>query len=290
MHRREFVTILGASAAAWPLAARAQQSAMRHIGMLGIAEDDPETQSRLAAFRRGLAELGWVEGRNIHIEYRFGASDLNTIRAQAAELVRLAPELILANGTPVVAALRQATTTIPIVFAVVNDPFGQGFISSLARPGGNITGFTFVEFTMIGKWLGLLKEMAPAIERAALMFNPSVSPYFDAYLREFEALPRSITVELRALPVRDAGQIGGAIAGLAGALAGGLIVPPDPFNVVHRAQIIDACERHRIPATHAYRQSGRFSESPRTAGLRGFCRPEIARWHGLERTIRISVF
>ena len=187
MKRREFITLLG-GAAAWPLAARAQQAErMRRIGMLlGIAENDLETQSRIAAFRKGLRDLGWVEGRNVHIDYRFAAGDANRIKAYVAELITLAPDMFLANSTPVVAALRQATTSIPIVFAVVNDPVGQGFISSLAHPGGNITGFTFIEFTMVGKWLEMLKAVSPDMVRAALMFNPNTSftyvhsrPYLD---------------------------------------------------------------------------------------------------------------
>jgi putative ABC transport system substrate-binding protein len=261
MLRRNFITLLGGAIAAAPSLllphpVHAQQAGrLRRIGvLLAIAENDPEAQSRLAALRQGLAELGWTEGRNIHIDYRFGAGDLDRIRTQAAELVRLAPDLILANGTPVMAALRPVTTAIPIVFVVVNDPVGQGFISNLARPGGNITGFTLNEFAMLGKWLGLLKELAPAIERTALMFNPQTAPYYDAYLREFEALPRSLKVELRAAPVRDEGEIDATVAAVARGKAGGLIVPTDTFNVIHREAIIRASQRHRVPAIHGYRQ------------------------------------
>src|SRR5262245_62797946 len=195
--RRKFLAMLG-GAAAWPYAARAQQGdRVRRIGMLlGIAENDLEAQSRIAAFRKGLRDLGWVEGRNVHIDYRFAAGDANRIRAYVAELVTLAPDVFLANSTPVVAALRQATTSIPIVFAVVNDPVGQGFISSLAHPGGNITGFTLIEFPMVGKVLGVPKAVSPDMVRAALMFNPNTSPYYDVYLRSFEAIPRSIAVEV----------------------------------------------------------------------------------------------
>src|SRR5262252_9339351 len=175
IERRKFLaTLLGGAAAAWPLAARTQQSErMRRIGMLlGIAENDLEAQSRIAAFRKGLRDLGWVEGRNVHIDYRFAAGDTNRIKAYVAELVTLAPDVFLANSTPVVAELRQATTSIPIVFAVVNDPVGQGFISSLAHPGGNITGFTFIEFTMVGKWLEMLKAMSPDMVRSRAHVQP----------------------------------------------------------------------------------------------------------------------
>ena len=148
--------------------------------LLGIAENDPEAQSRVKAFQKGLRDLGWVEGRNIRIDYRFAAGDPNRIKEYVAELVKLTPDVIVGNSTPVVAALRQATSTIPIVFAVVNDPVGQGFISSLAHPGGNITGFTFIEFTMIGKWSGLLKEVSPDLSRVTLMFNPDTAPYYES--------------------------------------------------------------------------------------------------------------
>jgi len=224
--RREFITLLG-GAAAWPLAARAQQGErVRRIGMLlGIAENDLEAQSRIAAFRKGLRDLGWVEGRNVHIDYRFAAGDANRIKAYVAELVTLAPDVFLANSTPVVAALRQATTSIPIVFAVVNDPVGQGFISSLAHPGGNITGFTFIEFTMVGKWLEMLKAVSPDMVRAALMFNPNTSPYYDVYLRSFEAIPRSIAVEVTTTPVRNTAEIEEALPKLGRQPGGGLIVP-----------------------------------------------------------------
>ena len=161
MQRREFITLLGGAAAAWPLAARAQQpDRMRRIGvLLGIGENDPESKARLKAFRLGMRDLGWIEGRNVHIEYRFTANNRELIKQYVAELIRLAPDVIVANSTPVIAALRQATSSIPIVFVVVNDPVSQGFISSLAHPGGNITGFTFIEFQLVGKWIELLSDV-----------------------------------------------------------------------------------------------------------------------------------
>src|SRR5262249_41567524 len=174
--RREFITLLG-GAVAWPLAARAQQGErMRRIGLLMGAADDPEGQARVTALKQGLQDLGWTDGRNIQIETRFGGADAGRIRAQAAELVALAPDVLVGQTTPVVRALRQATSSIPIVVAAVNDPVEQGFVSSLAHPGGNITGFMLIDFQMVGKWLEMLKEVAPGVARAALMFNPDTSP------------------------------------------------------------------------------------------------------------------
>jgi ABC-type uncharacterized transport system substrate-binding protein len=255
MRRREFIGAFG-GAAAWPLAARAQQpERVRRIGLLlGIAENDPEGRARVTAFRQGLQELGWVEGRNIRIDSRFAAGDATRIRAYVADLLMLSPDILVANSTPVIAALRQATSSIPIVFAVVNDPVGQGFISSLARPGGNITGFTFIEFEMVGKWLQMLKEIAPAVARAAIMFNPQTAPYYDVYPRSFEAMPRSVAVELAAAPVRDGAEIETVIAKLGREPGGGLIVPPDPFTVVHRETVMRPAELHRLPVVWSYRQ------------------------------------
>ena len=185
MKRREFITLLG-GAAAWPLAARAQQGGrMRRIGVLVGAADDRVGQARVTALKQGFQELGWIEGRNIEIETRFGGGDVSRIRVHAAELVALAPDLIVGQTTPVIRALRQATSSIPIVMAAVNDPVEQGFVSSLAHPGGNITGFSFLDFQMVGKWLEMLKEAAPGVARAVLSV-----PHYYVYLRSFEAEPR----------------------------------------------------------------------------------------------------
>src|ERR1700751_3658227 len=178
MRRREFITLLGGAAAAWPLAARAQQpERMRRIGLLMVV-DDWEGQARVTALKQGLQELGWTEGRNIQIETRFAGVDAGRMRADAAELVALAPDVIVGNTTPVVRALRQATSSIPIIMAAGHDPVEQGLVSSLAHPGGNITGFMFIDFQMVGKWLELLKEAAPGVSRAELMFNPDTSPHY----------------------------------------------------------------------------------------------------------------
>src|SRR5499427_2353157 len=207
MKRREFITLLG-GAAAWPPAVRAQQAErMRRIGLLMGAADDPEGQARVTALKQGLQDLGWTDGRNIQIETRFGGADAGRIRDQAAELVALAPDVLVGQTTPVVRALRQATSSIPIVVATVNDPVEQGFVSSLAHPGGNITGFMFIDFQMVGKWLEMLKEAAPGVSRAVLMFNPDTSPHYYVYLRSFEAMPRSIAVEVAAAPVRNTAEI-----------------------------------------------------------------------------------
>jgi putative tryptophan/tyrosine transport system substrate-binding protein len=254
--RRKFLATLGGAAAAWPRAARAQQpERMRRIGLLqGLAESDPETQARTVAFRQALEALGWIEGRNIHIDYRFAGGDPARVQAYAVELVNAAPDLIVAVSTPAAMALKQATRTIPIVLAVVNDPLGQGFVASLARPGGNITGFANIEFTMVGQGLELLKEMAPSVRRVALIFNPLTAPYYPLFLRELEASPARLPAELAAAPVHDEGEVEAAIATLAREPAGGLIAAGDPFINAHRALIMRLAQHHRLPAIYAFRQ------------------------------------
>jgi ABC-type uncharacterized transport system substrate-binding protein len=255
MRRREVITLLGGTAAAWPLAARAQQPAMRRIGVLMGVADDREGQARVTALKQGLQELGWTDRGNIQIETRFGGADAGRIRAHAAELVALAPDVIVGQTTPVIRALRHATSFIPIVSAAVNDPVEQGFVSSLAHPGGNITGFTFVDFQMVGKWLEMLKEAAPGVSRAVLMFNPDMSPQYYLYLRSFEAMPRSIAAEVTASPVRDTGEVEAAMTKLGREAGGGLIVAPDAFTVVHHQLFIRLAQQHRVPAVYAHRAS-----------------------------------
>src|SRR5262249_30379311 len=205
MRRRDFIKLIGGTAAAWPLAVRAQQKGGKpHIGvLLGLADGHPETRSRVKGFQKGLRDRGWVGGQNIRGDYRFAGSDPNRIREYTAELVRLTPDLIVANSTPVLSALRRATSTIPIVFAVVNDPVGQGFVSSAAHPGGNVTGFSFIEPDLVGKWVTMLKDVAPKIFRANLMFNPATAPYYDLYLRSIEAVPQTTKVDVTALAARQ---------------------------------------------------------------------------------------
>jgi putative ABC transport system substrate-binding protein len=254
IERREFLAALGGAAAAWPLAARAQQGErVRRIGLLMGAADDREGQARVTVLKQGLQELGWTDGGNIQIETRFGGADAGRIRAHAAELVALAPDVIVGQTTPVIRALRQATSSIPIVMVPVNDPVEQGFVSSLAHPGGNITGFMFIDFQMVGKWLEMLKEVAPAVSRAVLMFNPDTSPHYYVYLRSFEALPRSIAVEVAAAPVRNTAELEEAFANLGRDPGGGLIVPPDAFTIVHYELFIRLAQQHRLPAVYSFR-------------------------------------
>jgi putative ABC transport system substrate-binding protein len=256
MRRRDFISFLGSAAIAWPLGAHAQQvERMRRIGFLhGLVENDPEAQARIKAFRHGLEALGWSEGRNIQVDYRFARGDAALARTSAEELVSLAPDLLVGLSTPVTAALKQATRTIPIIFAVVTDPVGQGFIASLARPGGNVTGFTFIDYAMVGKWLEILKEIAPNVKRAAVLFNPETSPYYPGFLRELGSVPATLAVELTAAPVRDESEIEEAVTTLARAPGGGLIAASDPFITARRALIITLAQRHRLPAVYYFRQ------------------------------------
>ena len=255
IRRRELIAALG-GAAAWPLAAHAQQAErMRRVVFLhALAEHDPQVQARIAAFRQGLETLGWIENRNVHIEHRYSAGDLAQMQAHTAELVSSAPDLIVASSTPVIAALKHATRTTPIVFALLNDPVGQGFVASLSRPGGNITGFTFIDFPLIGKWLEMLKEIAPTVRRVALMFNPQTAPYYPVFLRELGAAAASLATEISAKPVRDSAEIDAAITVLAQEPGGGLICSADPFINTHRSLIMALAERHRFPAIYGIRQ------------------------------------
>jgi putative tryptophan/tyrosine transport system substrate-binding protein len=269
--RREFIAGLG-GAAAWPLAARAQlPNRMRRVGCLhGFAGDDPVAQARVAVFREGLAQLGWRE-RNVRIELWFAGSDADQMQAYAAELVGSAPDVIVANSTPVLAALKQATGTIPIVFSVVSDPAGQSFVASLGRPGGNITGFSFIDFLMLGKWLEMLKEIAPSVKRTTLVFNPQAAPYYPAFLRDFKAAAATLAAELSAMPVRDEAEIEAVVSAFAREPGCGLIVAPDPFMSTHRAMVIALAERHRLPAFYGARHfvtdGGLISYGPDTLDI-----------------------
>src|SRR5215831_5630648 len=202
MTRREFITLLGGAAAAWPLAAHAEQSGMRRIGVLmGSAENDSEAQAWVAAFREALQKLGWTEGRNIRIDTRWASADVEAMQRFARELVALQPDLILSQSTPAVAALLQQTRTIPIVFALIANPVGSGFVASFARPGGNVTGFVTIEGSLGGKWLELLKEIAPRVARVALPFNPATATFAEYYLNPVKAAAASLGVEAIVAPV-----------------------------------------------------------------------------------------
>jgi putative tryptophan/tyrosine transport system substrate-binding protein len=252
--RRDFITLIGGAAAAWPLAAGAQPpERMRRIAILMLTADDADGQARITALREGLEKLGWTEGRNLRIDTRWAAGDTDRMRTYVTELVQANPDAILANGSPAVAALRQETRSIPIVFAAVIDPLGQGFVSNLARPGSNITGFTNMEFTVLGKMLELLKGMAPSITRAAALFNPTTGFYVPGYLRLFEASSPSLGIELAAAPVHDVSEIEDTIAKLGHEPGGSLIVPPEAFTITHHKLITASTARHRLPTIYAYR-------------------------------------
>jgi putative tryptophan/tyrosine transport system substrate-binding protein len=254
MQRHEFISLLGGAAAAWPIAARAQSGSMRAIGVLmGFAESDRDGQAFVTAFREGLQKLGWVEGRNIRIDTRWAAGDTELMQRFAKELVALQPDLILSHLTPTTTALLEQTRTIPIVFALVADPIGSGFVASFPRPGGNVTGFIFTEPTMAGKWLELLKEIAPRVTRVAMMFNPATATYAEYWLNPFKAAAVSFAVEAIAAPVRDRSELESVIAAEAREPNGGLISMPDSFADAHREEIIALAARYRLPAVYPYR-------------------------------------
>lgn len=256
MRRREFFTVISWTVATWPLAARAQQSEhMRRIGVLmAHPEGDPEFQDYAGAFRDGLRDLGWIEGRNIRFDFRWGAlDDADMRRRSAQELVALRPDLILTQNTPPSASMLQQTRTIPVIFVVVADPIGSGSVKSLSQPGGNATGFTIMEPTIAGKWVELLKGIAPAITRTALLFNPATAPYADVYIRPFQAAASSVALEATATPVHDLSELESAITAQARRPGGGLVVIPDGFLNVHRSAIVSLAARYSLPAVYPWR-------------------------------------
>ena len=253
MTRREFITLLGGAAAAWPVAARAQSERMRRIGVLTpFAADDSESMTRIAAFLQGLGELGWAVGRNVRIDYRWSAGDPDLTRKAATELVALAPDVILATGTPVTAALQQASLSVPIVFAQVPDPVANGFVASLARPGGNTTGFTTYDYAGSAKWVEVLKEIAPGVTRAAVLRDPTIASGI-GQLGAVLAVAPSLGIEMSPIGVRDASEIEGAVTAFAREPNGGLIVLASPLSIVQRKLIIALAARHRLPAVYGLR-------------------------------------
>jgi len=252
MKRRQFMTFLAGMAAGLPRAGHATDS-LRRIGVLmGVDGADAAAQARVAAFREALAELGWTEGRNLLIDVRWAAGDVQRMQAEAAALVKEAPEAILTSGTPAIAALRDATTTIPIVFVSYGDPVARGWVKSLAQPGGNITGLANFESTIGSKWLELLREIAPRMTRVAALSNPQTEPP-TLFMKTIRTMAATLGIEALAADVHDAGEIGKAIADIGRNGTGGLIVLPDVFNTTHRATIIAEAARHRVPAIYSLR-------------------------------------
>jgi putative ABC transport system substrate-binding protein len=255
VRRRDFITLMGGAAAsvAEPLAARAQQATPLVGVLMAGSASAPDNQKRLVAFRQGLADLGWKDGDNLHIEYRWSAGKEDLIVRYAKELVALKPDVILANSTPVIDEFKIITSTVPVVFALSMDPVGRGQVQSLAHPGGNLTGFTFVNPELMGKWMELLKQIAPATKRAAVLFNPATTPTYDSWVREIEGAHHPGAIELVAKPVGTTADMEAAITSLAQQPGSGLIVGPDPFNQVYIAQIAHLADQNRLPAVSVYR-------------------------------------
>src|ERR1700738_436606 len=254
MQRREFITLLG-GAAAWPLAARAQQAErIRRVGVLmAVAESDADARSGVAIFQQSLQKLGWNDGPNIRIDYRWGAADAGRIQAPAKELVDLQPDVLVAHSTPSAKGLLQATRSIPIVFLTVTDPLGQGLVASLSRPGGNITGFSVFEFSLGAKWVEVLKQIAPGARQVTAIFNPETAPYYGMYLSSIKAATAATSLETIAVQVRSKTDIENVIRKVGSEPDGGLFVLPDSHNVVHRKLIIDLAAEHRLPAIYYFR-------------------------------------
>jgi putative ABC transport system substrate-binding protein len=254
MRRRQFITLIGGAAATWPLAARAQQAGrMARVGVfVNGLEADPQMQMRLAAFRQGLESLGWSEGRNVHLDVRFGGSDPGRYQALAKDLVALHPDVILATTTPIAVALQRETRTIPIVFTSVSDPVGSGLVASLARPGGNITGLLFYEASITTKWISMLKEIVPGLARVALMANPKTTPY-DYFLRAAEAAAPSLAIEIVPSRTETAADIDRNVEAVARTPNSGIVFLPDGTSFLYRDVVIAAVARFRVPAVYAIR-------------------------------------
>lgn len=261
MRRREFLGVLGSAAASWPVVARAQQSErVRRIGVLmSYPESNPEGQADVAAFRQGLQKLGWIDGRNIRIDTRWAVpDDLGSIERFAKELVALRPDVILTHNTPTTAAVLRQTRSIPVIFAIVNDPVGSGFVESLARPGGNVTGFMNFENSMGAKWLELLREVAPRITRVAFLFNPATAPFADFFLQPFKEVAASLAIDAFAAPIHSMPELESVLAAQAREPNGGFIQMPDSFLLANRAEITSLAVRYRLPAISWHRLFPQF--------------------------------
>jgi len=253
MRRREFITLLGGAAVAWPFAVRAQES-VRHIGVLmGGAETDVESQPRMSALQQGLEQLGWKVGRNLRIDYRWTMADLDRTRTGAEELLRLSPDVLLADGGTRASALLRATRTVPIVFVFAGDPVALGLVQSFARPGGNSTGFTVNEPTIGPKLLQFLIEIAPRVRRIAVVFNPATSPFSQQMMRLIDEAAPTVGAQVITSPVQEPGDIEVALARMGTDPGCGLLVPPDNYTTVHRKLILDLSLRYRLPAVYAFR-------------------------------------
>jgi putative tryptophan/tyrosine transport system substrate-binding protein len=255
MRRREFITLLGGAAAMWPLAARAQQpERMKRVGVLmGLAEDDPDAKARLSGLQQALERLGWFDGRNVRIDYRYAPAGTQA-QVLAKELIALQPDVVLSQSSPATSALQRETQTIPIVFVGVADPIGSGFVASLAQPGGNITGFLLFEASITGKWLAMLRDIAPSVARVALVINPKTAVYYEYYLRAARTAASSLGIELVLVSIENApANIERAFEAFARTPNGGLILPPDTNTDVHRDLIIRLAARHRLPAVYSGR-------------------------------------
>jgi putative tryptophan/tyrosine transport system substrate-binding protein len=273
MKRRDFITLLGGATVAWPRTAWTQQA--RGIPVVGVLmaglESAPDNQKRLAAFRQGFADLGWKDGDNVRIEYRWSAGNEELIRKYAEELVALAPNVILANSTPVITEFKSITATIPVVFALAMDPVGLGHVNSLSHPGGNFTGFTFVDPELIGKWMELLKSMLPSITGAAVLFNPATTPTYAKWVPEIEASRAPGAIEIVAMPVATSNDMTAGIETLAQSPGKALIIGPDPFNQVLIKQIAELAGQYRLPSISVYRPfavaGGLMAYGPDTADV-----------------------
>jgi putative ABC transport system substrate-binding protein len=273
--RREFITLLVAAASAISSSAAEGQDKIRQVGVLmSYAEADPEAQIRVKALEQGLQKAGWKLGRNLRIDYHWAGGDRERFQRHAAELAKSDRDVVLAVSTPAVKAMLSESKTIPIVFTQVSDPIGQGIVGSLAKPGGAITGFTNYDPAMSGKWLGLLKEAAPGVTRAAVVFNPQTAPYIALYMRSIEAVAPSITVKVTTLPVHDDTELETALAAFASKPGGGLIVMTDAFTSVHRDRIVELAARLHLPAVYPYRYYAA------AGGLMSYGIDQVEQFHG----------